>query len=50
MGLGFAAGAMIWMVFAELIPDAMEESNTSTVATTITISIALMIIFQVLIG
>jgi len=49
MGLGFAAGAMIWMVFAELIPDAIEESNTSTVATTITISIALMIIFQVLI-
>ncbi|WP_445665674.1 ZIP family metal transporter [Fodinibius sp. AD559] len=49
MGLGFAAGAMIWMVFAELIPDAMEESDTSTVATTITISIALMIIFQVLI-
>ncbi|PAU93655.1 ZIP family metal transporter [Aliifodinibius salipaludis] len=49
MGLGFAAGAMIWMVFAELVPDAMEESDTSTVATTITISIALMIIFQVLI-
>lgn len=49
MGLGFAAGAMIWMVFAELIPDAMEESDTSTVATTITVSIALMIIFQVLI-
>lgn len=49
MGLGFAAGAMIWMVFSELIPDAMEESDTSTVATTITISIALMIIFQVLI-
>lgn len=49
MGLGFAAGAMIWMVFAELIPDAMEESKSSTVATVVTISISLMIIFQVLI-
>ncbi|SHF72159.1 Zinc transporter ZupT [Fodinibius roseus] len=50
MGLGFAGGAMIWMVFAELIPDSMEDISASTVATTITISVALMIVFQVLIG
>lgn len=50
MGLGFAGGAMIWMVFAELVPDSLEESNTSTVGVAITISVALMILFQALIG
>lgn len=50
MGLGFAAGAMIWMVFAELIPDANEDSNPQTVATVLTFSVAVMLIFQLLIS
>ncbi len=49
MGLGFAGGAMIWMVFAELIPDANKESDSRTVAGVVTFSVALMLAFQILI-
>ncbi|HET7479386.1 MAG TPA: ZIP family metal transporter [Rubrobacteraceae bacterium] len=48
-GLGFAAGAMIWMVFSELMPDALQEASANLVAVVITISIVVMIAFQVLI-
>lgn len=48
-GLGFAAGAMIWMVFSELMPDALEEASSNLVAIVTTISIITMIAFQVLI-
>ena len=45
-GLGLAAGAMLWMVFAELIPDAMEEISHNALAISITLSFAAMIGFQ----
>jgi len=49
-GLGFAAGAMIWMVFAELIPDAGKTTDSKTTAAVITLSIAAMLVFQIMIN
>jgi zinc transporter, ZIP family len=48
-GLGFAGGAMIWMVFSELVPDALDETSSNLVAIVITLSIAAMVAFQFLI-
>ncbi|MBI1729298.1 ZIP family metal transporter [Candidatus Acetothermia bacterium] len=47
VGLGFAGGAMIWMVYSEILPDALKETSSNTVAITMTLSIAAMITFQV---
>lgn len=49
-GLGFAAGAMIWMVFAELVPDAREDAPGSLVAAVVAISAAAMAAFGLVIG
>ncbi|CAN6809966.1 unnamed protein product [Brassica oleracea] len=39
---GFAAGCMIWMVIAEVLPDAFKEASPSQVASSATISVASM--------
>lgn len=31
LALGFAAGCMVWMVFAELLPDALENASHAKV-------------------
>ncbi len=46
VGLGFAAGAMMWMVFSELIPDANKDAKPSAVGIVVTLSFAAMIAFQ----
>lgn len=48
-GLGFAAGAMMWMVFSELVPDALEDARPNLVAVVVTTSVLAMVAFQVLI-
>lgn len=45
-GLALAAGAMIWMVFAELLPDAIEHISPSLAALLICISFLAMYFFQ----
>lgn len=49
-GLGLAAGAMIWMVFADLIPEALEKCSPKKVGLWVTLAILVMSAFQILIG
>jgi len=50
VGLGLAAGAMIWMAQSELVPDAIEVAPKEQVATALTLAGIAMVAFQVLIG
>ena len=46
VGLGLAAGAMIWMVFSELMPDANKSLSPSGVGIVIVLSFMAMFAFQ----
>lgn len=45
-GLGFAAGAMVFMVLTELLPDALEESGPAPIGAIVVASTAAMVLFQ----
>jgi zinc transporter ZupT len=46
VGLGFAAGAMGWLVAADLLPEALETTKPSTVASVVATSAIAMVLFM----
>ena len=49
VGLGLAAGAMIWMVFSELFPDSLETVDSGSAATAVALAFSAMMAFQMLV-
>jgi ZIP family zinc transporter len=50
VGLGFAAGAMVWMVLGELLPEALETAPARVVALAGGTAFVLMLGFQLLLS
>jgi zinc transporter ZupT len=50
VGLGLAAGAMLWMIFSELLPEAQEEADSSTIGVVVTLAFAAMMAATLFLG
>jgi zinc transporter ZupT len=50
IGLGLAAGAMIYMVLFELLPEACENESTINVGAVTIVAVAAMLLFQILLS
>lgn len=50
VGLGLAAGAMLWMIFSELLPEAGEGANPSTIGVVVTLAFTLMMAVTLVLG
>ena len=48
-GLGFAAGAMTFMVFRELLPEAYDDASRPAVGLLVSLAFTAMVAFQLLI-
>ncbi len=50
VGLGLAAGAMLWMIFSELLPEAQADDDASRIAVIVTLAFAAMMGATLLMG
>lgn len=50
VGFGLAAGAMLWMVVAEMIPDGLEHARKQSVAISLVLGVLLMLLLQHYVG
>lgn len=50
VGLGLAAGAMLWMIFSELLPEAQEGISTATLGSVVTLAFTAMLALTLVLG